>query len=170
MNLTWIGAIFIVAGCTGCGFSAAAAGKREARILQELLTAVRFMESELQYKLSTLPDLCRHTGNVSAGVIREIFWNLARELDWQAEPDAAGCMVEALEKSHSLPQNVRLLFLQLGASLGQFDLSGQLKELEHVRASCENALQASLENQEPRLRSYRTLGICTGAALAILLL
>lgn len=170
MSSKWIGAIFIIAGCGGCGFSVAAAGKRETRMLRDFLRAIRFMECELQYKLSPLSELCRLAGNVSSGTVREVFMNLSRELDWQLAPDAGSCMIEAIEKSHTLPRKIRILFLQLGTSLGSFDLSGQLKQLEHIRVSCENELNRCLCDQEVRLRSYRTLGLCTGAALAILLL
>lgn len=170
MSIKWIGAICIIAGCAGCGFSAASAGKRETRMLQELLNAVRFMECELQFKLTTLPELCRQAGKASSGPIREVFWNLSRELDWQIEPDAGSCMAEAIEKSHTLPKKIRNLFYQLGASLGRFDLSGQLKELEYIRIACENELQIRMNCQDVRIRSYRTIGLCAGTALAILLL
>lgn len=170
MSSKWIGAIFIIVGCGGCGFSAAAASRRETRMLQGLLRAVRLMECELQYKLSPLPDLCRQAGQDTFGTVREVFVNLARELDWQTESDVRSCMAEAIEKSRTMPRRIRSLFLQLGASLGRFDLSGQLKELERLRASCEMELQTLTNHQETRLRSYQTLGLCAGTALAILFL
>lgn len=170
MSSKWIGALLIIAGCGGCGFSAAAASRRQTHMLQELLRAVRLMECELQFKLTALPDLCRQAGKDTSGAVREVFINLARELDWQAEPDVRSCMAEAVEKSRVLPKRIRHLFLQLGGSLGRFDLSGQLKELEHIRATCQQELQEAVQDQENRLRSYRTLGICAGAALAIIFL
>jgi len=170
MHIKWIGAILIIAGCGGCGLSVAASGRRETRMLQELLRTIRFMENELQYKMTDLPELCRQAGSTSSGAVQEIFFNLARELDWQTKPDAPSCMSEAIEKSRPLPKSVRMLLLQLGTTLGRFDLSGQLKELAHIRLSCEDALVIRTSQQEVRLRNYRTLGFCTGAALAILLL
>ena len=170
MHFKWIGAILIIAGCGGCGFSAAAAGKRESKMLQELLGALRFMECELQFQLTALPELCRQAGKRASGAVREVFFNLARELDWQQKPDAPSCMAEALEKSRPLPRAVRTLFLQLGSSLGRFDLAGQLKELSYTRTACEAALQEQTSLQSLRHRNYRTLGLCTGAALALLFL
>lgn len=170
MSSKWIGAMFIIVGCGGCGFSAAAASIRETRMLQGLLKAVRLMECELQYKLSPLPDLCRQAGLDTSGTVREVFVNLARELDWQTEPDVRSCMLEAIEKSHAMPGRVRNLFCQLGDSLGRFDLSGQLKELQCLHTTCESELQKVTYHQDTRLRSYRTLGLCAGIALAILFL
>lgn len=170
MNAKWLGAIFIIAGCGSCGFSAAAAGKREVRMLREFIRAISLMRNELQYRLSTLPELCRQASDVSSGAVREVFANLARELDWQTEPDACSCMAEALEKSHVLPKSVRKGFLQLGSTLGRFDLSGQIQELDHLQFSCEQELENCTRDEKIRLRSYRTLGLCAGAALTILLL
>lgn len=170
MSSKWIGAICIIVSCGGCGLSAAAASIRETHMLQDLLKAVRLMECELQYKLSPLPDLCRQAGLDTTGTIREVFMNLARELDWQIKPDVRSCMLEAIEKSQAMPGRVQNLFCQLGDSLGRFDLSGQLKELQCLRTTCERELQKVTFHQDTRLRSYRTLGLCAGIALAILLL
>ena len=58
----------------------------------------------------------------------------------------------------------------LGASLGRFDLQGQLQGIESVRAQCRKDLAELEDNRDQRLRSYQTLGLCAGCALAILFL
>ena len=62
------------------------------------------------------------------------------------------------------------LLLELGRSLGNFDLNGQLRGIEAVRRQALEALQNSVKDRDQRIRSYQTLGLCAGAALAILLL
>jgi hypothetical protein len=57
---------------------------------------------------------------------------------------------------------------ELGQSLGRFDLNGQLLGIAAVRNTCRSKLQQFEKNKEVRLRSYQTLGLCAGAALAIL--
>lgn len=168
MSWKWIGAILIIAGCGGFGFSIAAGCRREERLLRQLIQALQYMQWELQYKLTPLPELCRQTGKAASGVVRDIFLGLARELDWQASPDVSGCMSAALKRNRELPRNIRRLFIQLGHCLGRFDLQGQLSGLEAVRSACEGELAALNKNRDVRLRSYQTLGLCAGAALAIL--
>lgn len=170
MHIKWIGAVLIIAGCGGFGFSMAANCRRETKLLQSLLTVISHMECELQYKLTPLPELCRQAAKEAAGALQEIFLNLARELDWQISPDAGSCMDAAIQRSTGVPQSVKALLMRLGTSLGRYDLSGQLQELNAIRTACEQALKAITDNQEPRLRSYRTLGLCAGAAAAILLI
>lgn len=159
-----------IAGCGGFGFSLAANYRREAKLLQSLMSVISQMECELQYKLTPLPDLCRLAAKDAKDPLREIFLNLARELDWQTAPDSGSCMAAAIQRSCSVPRNVKNILFHFGASLGRYDLSGQLKDLETIRMECEQELKALTENQESRLRSYRTLGLCAGAAAAILLI
>ena len=56
----------------------------------------------------------------------------------------------------------------MGSSLGRFDLDGQLLGLEAVRVYCQEQLSEMSKDRDVRLRSYQTLGLCAGAALAIL--
>ena len=170
MSINGIGAILTVAGCSCFGFSMVHAYKREVRILKNLISALHFMENMLQFNLCPLPELCRKTGARAAGTVQEIFFNMARELDWQVEPDAYSCMHAALSKSQSVSSLTKSYFLRLGISLGQFDLAGQVRELAAIRSSCEQDLQQLTSNQESRLRSCQTLCICSGIALAILLI
>ena len=60
--------------------------------------------------------------------------------------------------------------LLLGRSLDRFDLAGQLKGIAATRSACRREVGALLENRDLRLRSYKTLGLCAGAALAVLLI
>jgi stage III sporulation protein AB len=77
-------------------------------------------------------------------------------------------MQAALAVTERLPKQTTEVLSLLGESLGKFDLSGQLRGLEGIRSECHRRLDALSENQEVRLRSYKTLGLCAGAALVIL--
>lgn len=168
MTYKWIGAIFIIVSCGGFGFSLAAAHRREENTLRQLISALDYMECELQYRLTPLPDLCRQAGMDARGNVGQVLRNLSRELENQVAPDVASCMNAALNGTKDLPEKSRQALLLLGRSLGRFDLSGQLKGLEAVRAACRRELEALTNNRDARLRSYQTLGLCAGAALAIL--
>lgn len=168
MNYKWIGAILIIVGCGGFGFSLAAAQLREEKTLRSLINALDYMACELQYRLTPLPDLCRQTGGDIRGIVGEVFRNLADELEAQVSPDVESCMFAALSHASDLPVKTREAFVLLGQTLGRFDLAGQLKGLEAVRTTCRNRLEALTTNKEPRIRSYQTLGLCAGTALAIL--
>ena len=79
-------------------------------------------------------------------------------------------MEKVLSMQENLPPSVHHNFRQLGLRMGRFDLDGQLKGLESVRSDCRTQLKALEQNRDIRLQNYQTLGLCAGAALAILLI
>ena len=170
MGYKWIGAILIMASCSGCGFAIAAGKRREEQLLYQLIGILQFLEADLQYRLTSLPELCRLAAGETRGVLRTVFLNLYRELKWQKLPDAGSCMYAAIQRSGEIPPKVRRLLVQLGHTLGRFDLPGQLQGIQSVRKRSEETLDAIRKNRDERLRSYQTLGICAGAALAIILI
>ena len=170
MMLKIIGALLIVTGCGSVGFSMAAAYRREEAALQQLISALDYMGCELQYRLTPLPELCRSAAKGISGPVSNVLHNLARELESQIAPDAATCMHAALSATKKLPGKVKENLRQLGVSLGRFDLHGQLSGLETIRSRCRRELDMLSEDRSQRLRSYQTLGLCVGSALAILFL
>ena len=170
MGYKWIGAILIMASCSGCGFAIAAGKRREEQLLYQLIGILQFLEADLQYRLTPLPELCRLAAKETKGILRTVFLNLYRELVWQKLPDAGSCMYAAIQRSGEIPPKVRRLLVQLGHTLGRFDLLGQLQGIQSVRKRSEETLDTIRKNRDERLRSYQTLGICAGAALAIILI
>ena len=170
MNLKWIGALMVILGCGGFGFSLAANTKREESMLYQLKNALRYMENELEFHMTPLPQLCRMTARTLKGKIQLVFLSLTEELESQIYPDASVCMLTTLGKNPDLPRSVRKTLKMLGKSLGCFDLSGQIRGLEASGEICSQELEYMKRNKYERLRGYRTLGLCAGAALTIILL
>lgn len=164
----WIGALFVIIGCGSVGFAMSSAHRREERTLRQLIYALDFMQCELQYRLTALPDLCRLTAGQCGGVLRTLFQTLACELEDQISPDVFYCMNTALGKTPNLPKQTEDSLRALGRTLGRFDLDGQLLGLENARQNCRTMLEKLSDNRDIRLRSYQTLSLCAGAALAIL--
>ena len=79
-------------------------------------------------------------------------------------------MYAAIQRSGEIPSKVRRLLVQLGHTLGRFDLTGQLQGIQAVQKRCEDTLGNIRKHRDEQLRSYQTLGICAGAALAIILI
>jgi stage III sporulation protein AB len=168
MTYKWIGAIFVVAGCSGFGFRMASVYRKQERFLRQMLLLLEDMTCQLQYKLLPLPELCRVVARRIDGPLRSVMRKFAEEMEQQVAPDAASCMAAALVSVDSLNGKQRLLCSELGHCLGVYDLPGQLKGLELVRKNCERVLKNMECNRELRIRNYQTLGICAGIALAIL--
>ena len=168
MSIKWIGALLVIAGCSGVGFAMAAAYKREEWALRSLIGALEYMACELQFRLTPLPQLCRQAGQECRGPVGMVLQDLARELENQISPDAPSCMYAAISHVPNLPAEAEKALRLLGGSLGRFDLEGQMRGLEQVRSHCRQALEGLTNGREQRVRGYQTLGVCAGAALAIL--
>lgn len=168
MSIKWIGAICIIAGCGGCGFLMGFQYLAKIRLLTNLAEALDYMECELQYRCTPLPQLCRQTGQQSQGKIRQVFLLLAEELEAQISPDAQRCMAAVLDTLTGADETLCGILSSLGMSLGRFDMPGQLQGLENSRNACREKLELLKLNKDCRLRSYQTLGLCAGAAIAIL--
>ena len=168
MPVKWIGAMLVVVGCGGFGFMMALNIMREAAALRQLISAVDFMCCELEYRLTPLPELCRKVSEQYSGSVGAAFQLLTEELEGQVAPDAAVCMETAIKKTPELPKRTAAALVSLGRTLGLFDLSGQLKGLRGLQEECGYYLEELERDKTQRLRSYQTLGLCAGAALAIL--
>ena len=168
MSIKWIGAILVIIGCGGMGFSMAAGYRREERMLRTLIRGLDYMTCELQFRLPPLPQLSRQAGQECGGMVGQAMTALGEALDSQICPDVESCMCAALAQVDRLPPSVMEALKLLGKSLGRFDLDGQLQGLEQVRAHCRRVLSELEKGRDQRVRGYQTLGVCTGAALAIL--
>ena len=168
--MRWIGA-FTIFLCGGYfGFSIVAAHKKEEKTLRQIVSAIDYMRCELSYRLTALPQLLRQASTQVQGICSMVLTELADELENQISPDISCCMESVLQEHRDLPGQSISVFTELGRSLGRFDLQGQLLELDAVETLCKRHLAQLENNRDTRHRSYQTLGLCAGAAIAILLL
>ena len=165
-----VGAVFILLGCGTIGMLAAVYKVREEHSLRELTSVLDYMICDLQYRMTPLPDLCRCTAMQTKGRIQDFFMALNQELENQIAPDVNCCVHAALEQTSDIPYSTRDALSQMGQTLGRFDIEGQIRSLEGIKAYGLKKLEVLESNRDVRLRSYKTLGLCAGAALAILFL
>ena len=170
MNVKILGAIMLICGCGGVGLSMAAAYRREERMLRQLSAAIDLMCNELRQRLTPLPELCQIASQGCSGAMARFFLDLSTGLQEQIAPDAPLCMLLVIKRSSKLPERVKTILEQLRPSMGRFDLEGQLKGLGAAKRRCQDELEYLGRDKDQRLRSYQTLGLCAGIALAILFL
>lgn len=170
MDYKWIGAILIIAGCGGFGFSMAASHHREEAVLRQLISALDYMVCELRYRMTPLPDLMIQSSRERKGVVGHFLRKLGETLADRKFSVPGECIQQLMPEFPELSDITRQQLLMLGESLGKFDLDGQLSGMEAVRISSRNALKGLEKTRETRLRSYQTLSLCAGAALAVLLI
>ena len=168
MNVKLVGAIMVIVGCGGIGFKLAADLRQEIKALRDLIGILQFMECELNYRLTPLPQLCRISGG-QGNFLKPLFECFADEMESQASVNISSCMEAAMHKNMGKAEKIRTYLEELGSSFGNFDLDGQLRDIESVRLKCIKRLDALEKDKDIQVRNYQTLGVCAGTALAILL-
>lgn len=167
--MKWIGALLVILACGGMGMLLAAAYRREERLLRQMLESICWMQCELRCRSADLSALFSAAARRTGGRIGELFTRMASELSERVAPDAGVCMRTAMSRV-CLPEKTGTVALQLGRSLGEFHLEEQLQQLALVQEECRRLLEEHTRNRDSRVRSYQTLGLCSGLAIAILLL
>ena len=168
MNLKIIGAVCVIVACGGAGFLMAAQYLSNIRMHTDMIIALNYMESDLHYRCTPLPSLCRQASEQVYGKVRLVFMELADELEAQISPNAELCMASVLDKLCLTHSKLGSIFMELGRNLGTFDMDGQMLALRNVRNLCSEELKQLQKGRAGRVRSYQTLGLCAGAAIAIL--
>lgn len=168
MMYKWIGAILILSACGAFCVLFSISFKLEESSLQTLIAALDYMECELQFRQTPLPDLCRQAGIQSKGIISEALLHLSEELSFQISPDVESCMSAAIARAKRLPPLSKECLISLGQSLGRFDITGQIREFDAIRTDCRRKLNMLTSNRDIRIRNYQTLVLCAGAAIVIL--
>lgn len=170
MNIKVLGSVCIIIGCAGYGFSAAAAYRKEVRMLTQLLGILDEIRWELQYRLTPIPLLMGQAAESATGKLKAVFNDFVAEIDNQICPDLSACMHCTLSKIKGISPISGNVLMELGRSIGKFDLSGQLESLARVRNGCAQELAFLNSKKDERIRNYQTLGLCAGSAIVIMLL
>lgn len=170
MTIRLMGCMLVFVACAGCGFSMAADSQKEEQAVRQLLQALDRMASELRAAAPPLPQLCRTVGRNTRGTVGRAFLALSEQLTGPNSVSPGIGMLRAVRQAGDIPSVARDLLLRLGGSLGRYDLDSELKGVENLREEAQRQLHRLEEGKEGRLRGYRTLGVCGGAALAILLI
>ena len=168
MALRFIGATFVIIACAAIGFKQATDLRREIKTLADMVDVLNFMERELSYRLTPLPKLCRLSSEQGKS-FKTLLICLAEELESQISTDVASCMNAAICRNTGFADSIVTCLQELGSSFGKFDLEGQLNGIDSVRQKCINRLDELEKDKDIRIRNYQTLGLCAGAALAIVL-
>ena len=166
--LRTLGILLVVCGASGAGFSMALGVRRTVDLLQQLLGALETMASEIACRQTPLPRLMAQLETQCCGPAAGFFGRVARELSRREEPSVAVIFRRQVAAAAAFPSPVRQTLLQLGNGLGQYDVPSQLRAVELAAQRLRSLLDQCREQQQARVRSYCTLGVCAGLAIAIL--
>lgn len=164
--MKYLGIVFVLISSATVGFQMAESLKNKCSLLRCFLESLNVLEREIAICGTPLPQAFARMAGSSNGVLAEIYSETAKSMDrnpWVTPYDAVRTAVS--DREDLLCQ----LLLPLFQKLGKYDTDAQKQAVEAARRDTETVLEKLTEECHIKSRTYRTLGICTGLAVAILL-
>ena len=170
--LKFLGVACIVLGAGAVGFGCAGRLRRQAQQLADLQTALCFMKSEVLCRLTPLPELLQRAGDEADGTVGRLFYKLSERMrsDPHAAPQTLFTQVTKELPLSELPAQAQRALLGLFMALGQFDAEGQSRSIDLACARLREQAEILEKSRIAQSRSFRTVGICAGFAIAVILL
>ena len=169
--LKLLGVLLVVVGSAAFGFGSASGIRRQIRLLQELIARLQDMKSQIAYRMTPLPELLEQMAVACHTELAAFFTAFAENMTGNMLMSVPVAASMALECTHNLPldaegQETLRTFCQ---SLGLYDLDGQLAALNLAQTRLQQQLDTLEASKRARCRSYQTIGVCAGLAIAVIL-
>lgn len=167
-----IGVLFVVLSAASVGFRFSYAVKQRCDLIGQLQVALRLLKSEISNHGTPLPEAFAVLAAATRGNVALYFSTAAKQMDQKRWMTPADSLVMAEDHLRELPANdpVRRILKELANGLGRLSWDNQLHSIDCAMVRLEEMRRIAEQDRTIRCRTYRTLGLCAGLALAILLI
>jgi stage III sporulation protein AB len=141
--------------------------------LQELITTIKVLESEMKYRLDPMPELLMRVGNMKAGMSADMLLTAGLLLKNQASRDLSECWEEAVHTAYresALNQEDKRIIADLGLELGKTDMESQSGMFLRTLSLLEAQTAEAIEDKKSKGKMYKSLGSAIGVLIVILLI
>lgn len=173
MLFKWTLCILILLAGVGIGWLKAKTYENRVYHLQELITTLKILESEMKYRLDPLPDLFIRVSSIKAGMSSTLLETAGRLLKIQISQDFAECWKEAVEVAYqesALNKEDKRILTDLGIELGKTDMQSQSGMFLRTFTLLESQAEEAIEEKKTKGRMYKSLGPAIGILVVILLI
>ena len=169
--LRFVGFVLIVSSSASVGFSMADRVRRAQKLYRQALSSLAYMKAEIEFHLTPLDEITRQLSTLSSGVLGEIFSGFSRDITLAPGVSCGVLMRRCLRmQKYRLPQELSDILGELFDLLGRQDVLAQIRAIELAEGRLQQVYAQSRSEKNERCRAYRTIGICAGLALAIVLI
>ncbi|HVI43114.1 MAG TPA: stage III sporulation protein AB [Anaerovoracaceae bacterium] len=165
--------IFILLAGIGIGHLKAKTYDNRVYHLQELITTLKVMESEMKYRLDPMPDLLLRISKIKVGMSTELMETASRLLRDQTSRDLADCWKEAVDTAYlesALNKEDKRIITDLGIELGKTDMESQSGMFLRTFSLLEAQTTEAIEEKKTKGKMYKSLGSAIGILIVILLI
>ncbi len=153
----------------------ALAGRFKARVaeINDFMKALEIFETKIKYTYDSLPTAFLYIADNLRTKVYRIFYITAEMLKENKNLSAGDCYKQVIEDEKiflALNKEDIEIIKELGISLGQVDVEGQLKSIKLVYNSLKNQLENAKEDNNKNFKLYRNMGVLSGLIIMIILL
>lgn len=168
-----LGAVLVVTAATGFGLWKAGTYKQRAKQLQQLLTSLEMLATEISYAATPLPDALRRIGLQVGGKIGHLLTETGIAIhkgDGQTAGQIFHSTLLKLNASLQLTSEDQEIIIAFAHTLGNSDRSEQVKHIGLAVTRLSAAAATAREEQSRLGKMWKYLGALTGLAVVIILL
>ena len=163
-----LGISFITLSSAVVGFQMAAMLRKRCALMRELDDLLQLLEQEIGTCGTLLPHAFALLSAATDGIWETVFSGIAKEMDknrWATPHEAAQIV---LNQVHD--RDISEIMLPMMKKMGKYNIEAQTQGIESARLQLRMLLQELEQEQKMKSKTFQTLGICTGLAVAILLI
>lgn len=167
-----LGIIFVILSSASVGLRYSYIMQQRCRTLSQIIAAMRLLKSELSTRGTALPEAFGMLAAATTGSTAAYFSAAAKEMNrnrWMSPHDSL-CMSERNLKEFSESDPALFILRDFAAGIGKLDLECQAQSLDNIISRLEIVYRTAEQDKTVRSKTYRTLGLCAGISLAILLI
>lgn len=160
--------------CAGVGAGLLKARTYENRIchLQDYITTLKILESEMKYRLDPLPQMFTRISKMKAGSAAKLFETTCLLLKEGYIHDFPSCWNEAVitvYQDTSLTKEDIQIICDFGINLGNTDIGSQYSLFSRTFALLDDQVTEAIEEKKTKGKMYKSLGAAAGVLVVIIL-
>ena len=171
--LKLLGAVMIIGACSALGLSVKQRMRLHLRALDAMIAMLQYISSELQCRMTPLPELIITLSQSEDPITRKIFGVMRRKMeqdDGLSLPYKWCRAFQGCREAVGLEEEETRLLCDMSAFLGKYDAAQQVKSLEYVRRRLCDLRLSAVEELRNKGNLYRTCGIALGIVTVLVLL
>lgn len=166
------GSCLLIAAAAGLGNEEARQVKKRLDALYQCKTLVTLLQGQIRYAGSDLEEGFRELGERLEGAFRIFCFSLSERIeDLSGSPFDEiwrGAVIELLADS-GLDQEDQHVFAKVGMALGYLDVESQCRHLSNYLEQLGTVIERAETEIRQKMKLYRSLGVCAGLFLTLLL-
>lgn len=165
----WIGAVLVAAASLLAGAGSRQSLRQRVAVRRSLALALELLQGEMELRMPPVGELFQTVGRQVESPVGMILTRAGLEMELvPGRPPVTALRIAS--EGGPLDREEQALLLQLGTSLGRYDLTGQGRALAVFRDRAARLSSQAEEILRGRARASMTAAVCGGLALIIILL